>query len=504
MKKKKRRSYSPIFVIVMITFIVMVASLIFSVLGIDGQKSVIVGGTLESSLSVVKNIFSIDGLQYIFTHITKNATIFEPLILLIIALMGISIGTTSGFFKAIFSPLRKCNLTVITFITLFLGIISSIFGESMYVILIPLVAVMYQYIGRNPMVGAMTVFLGLTVGFGTNFFFGSEDYIMGNLTELAASAEVDKNYQFHLMGTTFIMIVSTIVITFIGTIIINRFLAEKLPKKYKVDEDFKVSKKGIIASLIAFILMVGIIIYMVIPGLKLPASGCLLDFDSDVYVEQLLGSASPFKNGIILIITMIIIVCSYIYGRVSKSFKDSHEYGISLSKSFKDLGYLFVLIFFLSALTTVLNYTNLGEVIAIRLIDFISTLPVTGIPLILLTFLIIIIVSILVPGLTTKWTLMSPVVIPLFMRANITPDFTQFIFKAADGIGKCFSPIFIYFIVLVGFLEKYNTTEEDITIFGTLKLMLPSIIFFTILWLLIIVGWYVVGLPLGGGSYPTL
>lgn len=504
MKNKKRRSYSPIFVIAIITLIIMIASFVFSIIGIDGQKSVVANGTLESSLSVVKNIFSIDGLQYIFTHITKNATIFEPLILLIISLMGISVGTTSGFFKAIFSPLKKCNLTIITFLTLLIGIISSILGESVYVMLIPFTAIMYQYIGRNPMVGAITAFLGITVGFGTNIFFGSEDYFMGNLTQLAASAEVDKAYQFHLAGTSFIMVVSTIVIAFIGTVIINRFLANKLPKKYKVDEEFKISKKGMIASIIAFVVLLGIVIYMVVPGLKLPASGCLLDFKSDVYVEQLLGSASPFKNGIVLIITTIIIVCSYIYGRVSGAMKDNHEYGISLSKSFKDLGYLFVLMFFLSVLSTVLTYTNLGQVVAVKLTDFISSLPVTGIPLILLSFFIIIVISILVPSLTTKWTLMSPVIVPLFMRANITPDFTQFIFKAADGIGKCFSPIFIYFIVLVGFLDKYNTTEEDITIFGTLKLMLPAIILFTVLWLLIIIGWYVVGLPLGGGSYPTL
>ena len=31
---------------------------------------------------------------------------------------------------------------------------------------------------------------------------------------------------------------------------------------------------------------------------------------------------------------------------------------------------------------------------------------------------------------------MSPLIIPLFMRSNITPDFTQLIFKSADGIEK--------------------------------------------------------------------
>lgn len=504
MEKRKKRSYNPIFMLIILTLVIMIASLIFDFLGIEGQKAAVVNGTLETTLTTVKNIFSVNGLQYLFTHITSNFAVLEPLALLIISLMGISIGVTSGLFKVIFRPLRKCNLTVITFITLFISILSSFFGESAYVVLIPLIAIMYQYSGRNPMVGAMTAFLGITVGYGTNVIFTNDDYVLGSLTQIAATAEVDKNYVFHLISNEFIMIASTILLTVIGTTIINRFLANKYPRKYKVDEEMVVSKKGIIATAITFFILIGIVIYMIIPGLKLPGTGALLDFEGKVYINQLLGANSPFRNGIVLIITMIISVCSFVYGRVSGTMKDNHEYGIGLSKSFKDLGYLFVLLFFVSMLTSVLEYTNLGVVIATKLIDFTSTIPMGGIPLIIVTFLIIILISILIPGTHAKWTLASPIMVPLFMRANMTPDFTQFLFKAADGIGKCFSPIFIYFIILIGFTQKYNQDEEEITIFGAMKTMMPAIILFTIVWVLIIVGWYVIGLPLGIGTYPTL
>lgn len=504
MKKRKKRSYSPIFMLIILTLVIMVASLIFDFLGIEGQKATIVNGTLETTLTTVKNIFSVAGLQYLFTHITSNSAVLEPLVLLIISLMGISVGMTSGLFKIIFRPLRKCNLSVITFITLLISIMSSFFGESAYVILIPFVAVMYQYSGRNPMVGAMTAFLGITVGYGTNVMFTNDDFILGKLTEVAATAEVDKNYAFHLMANQFIMIASTILLTVIGTTIISRFLANQYPKKYKVDEEIVISKKGMIATVITFIILIGIVIYMIVPGLKLPGTGALLDFEGEVYVNQLLGKNSPFRNGIVLILTMIVSICSFVYGRVSGTMKDNHEYGIGLSKNFKDFGYLFVLLFFVSLLTTVLDYTNLGVVIATKLIDFTSTIPMSGIPLIVVAFFIMILMSILIPDANAKWSIASPIIIPLFMRANMTPDFTQFLFKAADGIGKCFSPIFIYFIILIGFLQKYNQGEEEITVFGAMKSMLPTIILFTIVWLLIMTGWYVVGLPLGIDTYPTL
>lgn len=503
-KKKIKKSYNPTFTIAVITIVIMLASFVFSILGIDAERAAIVNGTLETSLCVVNNIFSVDGLQYIFNHITSNFAVFEPLALLIISLMGISIGETSGLFKVIFYPLRKVNLTTVTFLTLLLGVLGSFVGGSSYVILIPLAAVMYQYIGRNPLVGAMTAFLGITAGYGTNILFTYDDYILGNLTQLSAVVDIDKTYQYHLMSNSIILIASTILFVIIGTIIINRFLANKFPRKYKIEDDVVISKNGLLASGLTFLIILGIVIYMVLPGLKIPASGSLLDFESDIYIEQLLGVNSPFRNGFVLIVTGMITACSLVYGKVSGTMDSNHAYGMGLSQSFKDLGYLFVLMFLVSVMTSILDYTNLGEVIACNLINFTSSIPMTGIPLIILTFIIIVVISVVVPDLQTKWVLASPLFIPLFMKANITPDFTQFLFKAADGIGKCFSPVFVYFIILVGFLQKYSKSNEEITIFGVMRAMLPAIILFTIFWLLILVGWYVVGLPLGAGSYPTL
>jgi aminobenzoyl-glutamate transport protein len=100
---------------------------------------------------------------------------------------------------------------------------------------------------------------------------------------------------------------------------------------------------------------------------------------------------------------------------------------------------------------------------------------------------------------------MSPIVVPLLMRANMAPSFAQFIFMVSDGIGKSLTPLFGYFILMIALLQKYNQNKNNkITIFGMLKIMLPAIILFIIVWLLILSGWYVVGIPLGVGTLPTL
>jgi len=241
---------------------------------------------------------------------------------------------------------------------------------------------------------------------------------------------------------------------------------------------------------------------MIIPGLY--GSGRLLG-NGNTYIERLFGETAPLREGIVIISIGIMMVCGFIYGYVSKNIKNSNEYSVGLSKNFEGLGYVFVLMFFTAQMVSLLEWTNLGEVIAVKLIDLVGTLPFSGIPLIITMFIVVVIMSILIPSVSTKWLLAYPTFVPLMMKSNITPDFTQFVFRAADGIGKAVTPMFIYFIVMLAFLEKYNTKENNkITVFGTLKMILPFVLLFAGLWLLIIIGWYIIGLPIGPGTYPTL
>ena len=90
------------------------------------------------------------------------------------------------------------------------------------------------------------------------------------------------------------------------------------------------------------------------------------------------------------------------------------------------------------------------------------------------------------------------------VRANISPEFSQMIFKAGDAIGKSFSPFYIFFIILLGFLYKADSEDEDINYFGTMKKMMPIILVMTITWIVIILGWFLIGLPLGINTSTTM
>lgn len=504
-KKKKERVFGPVSVMFAILVIVSILSFIFSILEIESYKTVIANNTLESTLVTVNNIISIDGFKFIIGNIVDNFRQFEPLVLIIISLLGIGICERSGLIQAIVSPFRKVKFNIIVFFTFFISIVSTVIGDYSYVILIPLTGVVYRYLEKNPILGILITFIGITIGYGTGIIFNYNDHLLGLMTQASASLDVDKNYKYSLFSDIYIMIFSTLFISYIGMIIIDKFLIPKFTKKYIYEnEELIIDKRAKKLSFLVGILLILIVIYFILP-IKLPLAGILLDDSQTRYMDKLFSSNSPFGNGLIFIISSIFIICGYVYGKKSKNIQKSHDFSLGLSKNFENLGFLFVLMFFISQIIAIIDWSNLGVVIGAKLIELIGKMQFSGLPLIITFIIIVILISILIPNTITKWELMSPTIIPLFMQSNITPGFTQFIFKVADGIGKCISPIFMYYIITLAFLEKYRVSErKQISLFGTYRMILPTVLLIGLVWILIISLWYLIGFPIGIGIYSTL
>ena len=221
----------------------MIISGICSALGVQGEITRINNNSLETSMVTVRSVFSEEGLKYFFSSPVDTFKTFEPLVLLIISLMAVSIGKASGLFKAMFTPLRRLKPGVVTFFTLFAGIISSFLGEYGFVLVLPLTAVIYQYLGRNSMLGILTAFIGVSMGYGAGLVFNYDDYQLGLLTRAAATVDVDENYIFNAWSNSYAMIAATLILSFFGTLIIENILRPKVKESIKEDDDLIISKK---------------------------------------------------------------------------------------------------------------------------------------------------------------------------------------------------------------------------------------------------------------------
>lgn len=499
MKKKKKNFFQgALSTILIMCVVVMFLSFIFSLFGFEGYETYISNNNLESSLVTVNNIFSVNGFKYIFTNSITNFKLFEPLVLLIISLIGVSIADTSGMLDSVFLPLRKIKGSFLSFLVILLGVCVTFFGNYSYVMLFPLIALLYKKIGKSPILGILTVFLGITLGYGTGIMFNYDSYVLGSLTQASAIVEVDKDYTFSLVSTEFIMVISTFVIS----IVLSHLIEKRISVYFKKHEVVISENKFSYPVFVLFGILILILVYMIIPGL--PFSGLLLDSGSVRYIDKLFGSNSPFSNSFICIFSLILAVCGLFYGYLN-GVKSSDVYTKGINKTFDGLGYLFVLMFCASQLQGLIEWTNIGTVLGTRMIDFMSNLQLSGAFLIIIFFIIVVIMSILIPSTSAKWILASPVVVPLFMRSNITPDFTQFVFQIADSVGKGLTPVFAYFIVMIGFMQKYVSDDDrSINIVDTLKMTLPITLIIGLVWIAIIVLWFISGMPIGINGFSTL
>ena len=524
--KLKKFYFHPITVFLFLTVFVIFLSGILSAFEMQATYNTINENAkdLEPTLVAVENLLSFDGLKFIISNATKNFLSFAPLGTLLISLLGITIAEGLGFIETLTRRhLSKIPKMTLTFIVLFIATTSSLINEVGYAILIPLAALIYFINGRNPILGITTAFCGVAFSYGVSLFVGSMEVSLMNYTQNAAFL-IDENMHIALSSNLIFIIVASIILSIVGTIIIEKIIAPKIGK-YKKDDGFsrteqysiidtdlieqqqiekeKNEKRGLRFALIASIVVLLIFIYSLIPNL--PYSGMLLDMTEDTYVNQLFGANSYFQDGFSYLVSIFFIASGIAYGLGSKSIKNDKELIEKSSKKFSKLGSIFILMFVVSQFIAVFRRSNIGVVITAWCANLLNYIDITGIPLILLALLLIALSKFFLTSTANKWYIFAPVVVPMFMQSNISPQFAQIVMRAGDSMTKGFTPLLASFVIFIGYLNIYNLHKErPYTIRKTLKLISPYFLLISLTWILLIVGWYIIGLPIGPGVYPTI
>ncbi len=507
MKKKKIRLH-PALVFLILTIGIMIISSIGSILNLEASYYVVneATGDLNSQVVNINNLFNRTGIQYLISNMLNNFINFAPLGNLIIGLLGVGVAYKSGYLNSLFKMIgERVPRRFLTFVVVLLGIIFSMFYEVGYVILIPMAAILFMNLGRHPSAGICAAFSGITFGYGANVIINRFDSML-TLYSNKASTILDSSYNVNLYGNIIFTAISMILVAYVGMFVTERFIIPKLGKYYFDEEEpsqeyvpSKKERKGVILSLGATLIVVILLVYCIIKGL--PFSGLFLDLSQDKYVDMLFGESSYFYQGSVTIFSFLLIFSSLIYGIRVGTIDDNRDLVDGMSYYLKDVASLLVLIFFASQFCLIFKETNIGLFIVASLSELLNTFQLTGLLLVIVTFVIVAICTFFVPMASTKWAMLSPVIVPLFMQSSMTPEFAEVVFRAADSSVKGLTPIFSYFVILIGFLHIYNKRKNDvITISDAMSLMVPYAIAFTVLWLIIILAFYIIGIPIGIGT----
>ena len=525
--KFKKITLHPITSFILMTLGVMILSSIFSIFELQASYSKINPATveLENVIVAVEGMFNFEGFKFLISNAAKNFVSFTPLSTLLIGLIGLSVAHASGFIDAFIKRgTLHINNKTITFILIFIATISSIINEVGYVILIPLSALVFLANGRNPLLGITASFCGVAFGYGATIFAGSAEISLVPITNQAAYL-IDSGFHVSMLSNLIAIIVSSIVVSVVGTFIVENILLKKIGK-YKINEEellgetreIKIElveaeeqkrlevetreKKGLKNAFIAAMIVLVLFIYMIIPNL--PGSGLLLDMNEYAYINQLFGPNSYLQDGFTYLVSVLFFATGIAYAMGAKTIKNDKDLVEKASIYLKDVGYLVALIFFAAQFIAVFKKTNIGTIIVDFISNIIKNISFSGLPLIIGVLVLIAVSGLFVTTQSAKWTILSPVVVPLLMQSNVSPQFAQFIFRAGDSMAKGITPILAYFVIYLGYLNIYNKDKEPITIRKALSFVSPYCLIISITWILIVALLYIVGFPIGPGIYPSL
>lgn len=508
--RKEKVGLHPVMVLLILSFVVIVLSGILRFFNVQATFNRVspTTGELQVTTEAVNSLFSLSGLKYIFTTTVSSFANFAVLSNLIIILLGIGIMVKSGFLKTTTALLTKrAKKKTVTYVFVLMCILASLIGNLAYIIFVPLGALLFLYGKRNPLIGIIASFAGLTCGSALSIFITSIDSSLISLTLRNANV-MDPTITISQFGFVLVMTILIIILSIVITNITENYIAKRIPKyefpEEEVEDELVVTKKktrGMLFAFIAGIAYLLVFIYNIIPGL--PFSGNLLDYSQNLYIDKLFSYNSFFSNGFVFIVAVLFIILGLAYGIGAKTIKNNKDFIDALGYSLNGVGKILVMIFAAATFINIFKQSNIGNVVAGALTSYISTSAFAALPLIIILFVGSIIVSFFLPNAINSWSILGGVV-PTLMNLGIHPSFTQLVFRLGSSVAIGLTPVFAYFIVYIAFIEHYNQSNKVTTVKEAISYQLPYVVITALIFLLFIIVWYILGFPMGIGTSVSL
>ncbi len=464
------------------------SALVFSAIGYALGWEVIHPGTGEIVRPV--NLLSKEGIHRILLEMVDNFTSFAPLGIVLVAMLGIGIAEQSGLINAMIRMMvLNSPKHLLTFVVVFSGILSNIASDVGYVLLIPLAGVIFLAVGRHPVAGMAAAFAGVSGGFSANLVLGTVDPLLAGLSQEAAHI-LDPTYMVNPTANYYFMVASTFVIAFAGTIVTEKVVEPRLGKfsgtvdetERSFDKLSQTEKKGLLMALITLLIIVAITLIGLIPenGYFRGADGGLL--------------SSPLIRGVVAMLFITAGATGIAYGITTGSFKNDADVMKGMAASMKSLATYVVLVFFAAQFVAYFKWSNLGIILAVKGANVLMSADIGLIPLMILFIILAASINMLMGSASAKWAILAPVFIPMFMIMGYSPELSQVVYRIGDSVTNVISPMMSFFALIIAFVQKYEPKAGIGTIIAT---MVPYSIAFFIIWVILLVAWLLIGLPLG-------
>lgn len=477
---------NPAFLFFMLAIFALVLSAVVSWAGLSVQHP----GTGETVSAV--NLLTVAGLHRILTGLVTNFTGFAPLGVVLVGIMGIAVAEASGLIGALLRVLVLSSpKKLLTAVIVFAGVMSNMASDIGYVILIPLAAMIFLAVGRNPLAGLAAAFAGVSGGFSANLLLGPTDALLAGLTQEGARI-IDTAYIVTPAANYYFLAASAVLITILGTWITEKVVVPRLGSyggdvaPERLDRLDANERRGLYFTLLAATIFVGLLLWDTVP-----ANGFLRDAETGSLLR------SPFLSGIIALVFFGGVLLGVVYGYASRSFTKIDDIIYAMEGSMRTMSVYLVLAFFAAQFVAFFNWSNLGIILAVEGAELLRSLDLSGVTLIIAFVILSIVLDLFIGSASAKWAVMAPVFVPMLMLLGYSPELTQAAYRIGDSVCNIITPLMSYFPLIVAFAQKYDPKAGIGTI---MSMMMPYSLVFFIGWTFFLIVWFLLELPLGPGA----
>ncbi len=450
----------------------------------------------------INSLLTVEGIRFIFSTFVTNFQGFGVVAVTFIAMMGAGAAEGAGMMDALIRKLvQTAPSGLITFLIVLVGALSSVASDAGYLILIPLAAVAFHTLGRNPLAGMAAGFAGVAATFAVNIIPQPIDAM---ITEIANEAialtggdeiTVVSNYYFSIVSMFFLCIIATVVTERIVEPRLGPWdpaMAGESDDEGSVEqtpEEQEAEAKGLRYALFGFLAVLTLVLLVTVPPgapLREPETG------------DIIGN-TPFMDSLLFIITLFFLVSGVAFGVGAGTVTSANDVIASITKTFSGLAGLVFMLLMIAQFIAYFNFTGMPRFAAIGMSDLLERAGLGAVPLLVGFISVIFVLDFIIPGVIPKWAIFAPVFIPIFVRLDIAPQTLLAAYRIGDTPVNTLTPLMVYFPFIVLIAQRYR---RDAGIGTVISLMLPYAVIMGILWIVLFVAWFLIGIPLGPG-YPV-
>ncbi|MFJ8824172.1 AbgT family transporter [Streptomyces sp. NPDC102467] len=444
---------------------------------------------------VVQNLLSGDGLAMAVSSMVSNFAEFPPMATIVVVIMGVAVAERSGFLAAAMKVgVARVPASWVVFAVAFAGTVAHVASAAAYIILVPLGGLAFRAVGRSPILGIVVAYTSIASGYDASPVPTPNDAIFAGITTAAAKITGGDDAYVSPLSNWFFNIVSSLLLAAVITLV-TRYVLSRRPD-LDPDPDADVEDLGTLllsererSALRAALLALGAGLVLVVAAL-LPTSSPLRGGGGSI-VE------SPFLDGIAAVVACLFAVTGIVYGRRSGSIAKAGDVPRLMADGVKQMAPVLVLFFAIAQFLAYFDWTHIGDVLAVRAAE---ALQHSGMPIIVVFLLVLVLltlVNVMVTSGSAMWALAAPVLVPMLMLVHVPAETTQALFRIADSGSTAITPMSPYFVMALGFLQRYRKSAG----IGTLaSYTLPLAVAMTVAWTLLFLAWWALGIPLGPGA----